>query len=111
MSICASIASASNYSRTTFGLQPEVHLMTAEEHERIQRFLSGYNRIDAHLRQKVGIPRHKGGFPQVTEKFDRDFPNMIDIGALRVVASIRNALVHETLSRGDYCVIPSRTIL
>src|ERR1051326_8220401 len=85
--------------------------MTAEEHERIQHFLTRYNRIDRHLRLKLRVPRHKPSFTQVTEKFDREFPNTIDVGILRVVAAIRNALVHETLNRGDYCVIPSRTIL
>jgi predicted transcriptional regulator len=85
--------------------------MTAEERERIQHFLARYNRIDAYLRQKLRIPRQKGGFTQVTEKFDREFPNTIDVETLRIVAAMRNALVHETLNRSDYCLIPSRTIL
>jgi predicted transcriptional regulator len=84
--------------------------VTADERQRVQFFLARFNRIDAELRRKLKLPRAKT-FKQVVDTFEQAHPGAVDTDLLRTLAAIRNALVHESLSQSDFCVIPTRTIL
>jgi predicted transcriptional regulator len=85
--------------------------VTADERQRVQSFLARFNRIDAQLRRKLGLSRREGSFNAVIGRFVREQPNIVDADLLQTLAAIRNALVHESLSQSDFCVIPTRTII
>lgn len=84
--------------------------MTAEEKRRVQSFLARFNRVDTQLRRRLGLSRRDGTFNAVVTRFTRTYPNVVDADVLYTLAAIRNALVHETLSESEYCVVPTHSV-
>src|SRR5689334_17450520 len=85
--------------------------MTAEEKSRVTRFLNRFNRVEGQLRRKLGLARDAGGFTQVIKRFNEAFPLLVDTESLRTLAAVRNALVHESFSDSDFCVVPTQTLI
>lgn len=74
------------------------------------RFLAAFNRIDAAMRKMTGVDNKTTSFAAVANKFSQsyDFPHHEFI---RVVAELRNVIVHEKKDAVEELAIPAERIV
>ncbi len=85
---------------------------SANESERVERFLGAYNTLDAHLqnlfslRERDGATGHQS-FRSLVDWLSRREPWWPHAETLRLSANLRNILVHETYAPQQYPCVPS----
>jgi predicted transcriptional regulator len=79
--------------------------VSRQEQKRVQRFLIACNVIDKHLK---GLIRSDGTFGNVVKEcWSRSLITTENYDTLKTVASLRNAIVHDRASSGDYPMVPT----
>jgi predicted transcriptional regulator len=95
--------------RTMATKDHDVERLTREQVDLIEKFEADYNAVDHHLRRELGLDKLES-FTRVINLYSRKHMNWRDADLLRMVAELRNAIVHGKTEPYRYIAVPTQTI-
>ncbi|MFN8007522.1 MAG: CBS domain-containing protein [Terriglobia bacterium] len=83
--------------------------LTKEQLDLIEHFEADYNKVDHFLRNALGRAKHVP-FTRLLDEYLRHHPGWHDADLLKMVAGVRNAIVHCKTNAYQYVAVPTPTL-